>query len=245
MKDVFGNPQTVLVIGGNSEIATAILKDLLNLNRVTKVILVTREGTWNRRHEFESLAGFSSIEVSTYSFSQFSVLKELNGIDLDICIIATGFLPKINELSSENVTDSLTANLTVPALIASDVALHMKKQAHGLIVGLSSIAAVRVRPDNWIYGFAKSAFDQFLQNMAKDLKGTGVSVLIIRSGMVRTKMSSHLKEAPLTVDPEEIAYAIRRNLRSDSAIIWVPKPLRILGFILRLLPYSLLKRLKS
>ena len=245
MKDVFGIPQSVLIIGGNSEIGHAILSEITGLNRLKQVILITRSGTWNNRERFYALSGSKDVKISVFSFDEFSAASNLQGIEVDLCVVATGFLPRKNSLTSENVEQSLLANLTLPARLTTEIALHMQRQGHGVIVGLSSIAAMRVRPDNWIYGFAKSAFDLFLRNLADELKDSGVSVLTIRSGMVRTRMSAHLNEAPLTVDPEVVARVVRKNLKSDSSVIWVPAPLRLIALILRLLPQFLLKRLRS
>ena len=245
MKDVFGIPQSVLIIGGNSEIGYAILNELASLNRLKRVILLTRDGKWSHEDKFQALPGTTGVEVSQFSFDKFSTENDLRGIDIDLCVVATGFLPRENVLTTENVEQSLLANLTLPARLTTEVALHMRRQGHGVIVGLSSIAAVRVRPDNWIYGFAKSAFDVFLQNLAEELKGSGVSVLTIRPGMVRTRMSAHLSDAPMTVDAEVVAKAVRKNLKSDSSVIWVPAPLRFIALILRLLPQFILKRLRG
>lgn len=243
MKDVFGMPQSLLIIGGNSEIALAIVKELMKSQRITDIHVVTRSGAWL----YQDLLAIDSpeVKISTYKLSTFSVSRDLLETEIDLCVIATGFLPLNNSISAENIGESLSANLVIPIRLASEVSDHMQKQAHGVIVGLSSIAAVRIRPDNWIYGLTKQGFDIFLGKLAESLYGSGVTVLTIRSGMVRTKMSRHLKEAPLTVDPEDVAIAVVKKLKDPSSIVWVPKKLKVVGLILRILPIFVLKRLHS
>jgi decaprenylphospho-beta-D-erythro-pentofuranosid-2-ulose 2-reductase len=245
MKDVFGAPQSVLIFGGNSEIAMAILKKLLSLNRVQYLYLVTRDSQWSHRDKFSLISNFSSVQVQVFKMAEFSIEKSLSDRKLDICIVATGFLPQANQLSISNVTQSFEANLSLPAQYVTEAALRMKEQGYGMIVALSSIAAVRVRPDNWIYGVAKAAYDQFLLQIIPTLKDTGVTLLILRPGMVRTKMSAHLKEAPLTVDPDVVAEAVMKNLRSESRVVWIPSKIKVIALILKVLPMWLLKRLKQ
>jgi decaprenylphospho-beta-D-erythro-pentofuranosid-2-ulose 2-reductase len=245
MRDVFGVPQSVLIIGGNSDIGFAVLKMLVSFNRLRQVCIVTRSGIWNHHDEFENLTKLVPVQTSVFSMDQFSASRTLQEIEIDLAIVATGYLPNRNSLSIENIRESLEANLVVPCRLTSEIALQMQKQAFGTIVGLSSISAVRVRPDNWIYGFAKSAFDSFLQNLSRELNGSGVSILTVRPGMVRTKMSQHLQDAPFTVDPEDVATAIKKRLHRPSSVVWVPTKLRVVGWILRVLPGFVLQRLRS
>jgi decaprenylphospho-beta-D-erythro-pentofuranosid-2-ulose 2-reductase len=244
MKDVFGVPQSILIFGGNSEIAMAILKKLLSLNRVQYLYLVTRDGQWSHQDNFALISNFSTVQVQVFKMAEFSIGKSLSNRKIDICIVATGFLPKENELSISNVTQSFQANLSLPAQYVTEVALQMKEQGYGTVVALSSISAVRVRPDNWIYGVAKAAYDQFLLHTIPTLKGTGVNLLILRPGMVRTKMSAHLKDAPLTVDPDVVAEAVMKNLRGESHVVWVPSKIWVIALVLKVLPMWLLKRIK-
>jgi decaprenylphospho-beta-D-erythro-pentofuranosid-2-ulose 2-reductase len=244
MKDVFGIPQSILIFGGNSEIAMEILKKLLTFNRVQSLYLVTRDGTWSRKNEFASNHDFSKVQVEVFKMAEFSVKDSLSDRKIDICIVATGFLPQENHLTVLNVSQSFEANLSLPAKHVTEISLQMKEQGYGLIVALSSIAAVRVRPDNWIYGVAKAALDQFLLQIIPTLKDTGVSLLILRPGMVRTKMSAHLRDAPMTVDADVVAEMVVKNLRSDSRVIWIPGKIRVIALILRVLPMWLLRRLK-
>jgi decaprenylphospho-beta-D-erythro-pentofuranosid-2-ulose 2-reductase len=245
MKDVFGTPQSMLIVGGNSDIAMAILKEILALNRLRQLFLVTRDGTWSHQESFAGTKGFSNAEVQVFKMGDFSVSNCLKDQKIDLCLVTTGFLPMENQLSTQNVSESIEANFALPSRLVTDISLSMQIQGYGLIIGLSSIAAVRIRPDNWIYGIAKLAFDRFLFQLSSAMKGSGVNVLIFRPGMVRTKMSAHLKEAPLTVGADEVAKEVIKNLRSESRIIWIPRQIRWVAFVIRILPSWLLRRMKG
>ena len=93
---------------------------------------------------------------------------------------------------------------------------------------LSSVAGDRARRSNYVYGSTKAGLDAFAQGLGDALVGSGASVLIVRPGMVRTRMSDGLPEAPMTTDPEVVGSAIVQALRKGKSVIYVPGPLRFL-----------------
>lgn len=244
MKDVFGIPQSVLIVGGNSEIAMAILEKLMGLNRLERVILLTQDGVWIHKSRFTSIDKTGRVEFSIFAMSDFILNEVFEGKAIDVCVIATGYLPKDDQIRSENVEKSINANSLVPIQYTDSIATHMERQGHGLIIGLSSIAAVRIRPSNWVYGMTKSLFDMYLQNLILKLENSGVRILIVRPGMVRTRMSKHLKEVPFAINAEEVADQVVKNLLHPSGVLWVPPILRIFALFLRVLPRFVLKILE-
>jgi decaprenylphospho-beta-D-erythro-pentofuranosid-2-ulose 2-reductase len=73
--------------------------------------------------------------------------------------------------------------------------------------------------------------------------GTGVQVMIVRPGFVRSKMTAGLEEAPLATTPEAVALAIELGLRRRSEAVWVPGAMRVVMSALRHLPRPLFRRL--
>ena len=69
------------------------------------------------------------------------------------------------------------------------LANRLKDQAHGVIVALSSVAGERVRRSNFVYGSTKAGFDGFYLGLGEALRGTGVRVLVVRPGFVKSKMT--------------------------------------------------------
>jgi len=122
------------------------------------------------------------------------------------------------------------------------VAAHLRRQGHGGIVVLSSVAGYRVRRSNFIYGSAKAGLDGFASGLGEALRGTGVTVQVVRPGFVRTKMTAGRPAAPFAVGPERVASDIVRGLQTGRAVIWSPGVLKWVFTILRLLPQALWRR---
>ena len=60
----------------------------------------------------------------------------------------------------------------------------MRPAGSGAIVVFSSVAGVRVRRANYVYGSAKAGLDGFCSGLADALHGSGVRLLLVRPGFV-------------------------------------------------------------
>jgi short-subunit dehydrogenase len=76
------------------------------------------------------------------------------------------------------------------------------------IIGISSIAGLRGRKSNYMYGSAKSGFHQYLFGLRQDLKDRGILVQAITPGVVDTKMTAHINKPGIAVKPELVANSI-------------------------------------
>jgi decaprenylphospho-beta-D-erythro-pentofuranosid-2-ulose 2-reductase len=123
------------------------------------------------------------------------------------------------------------------------IADRMRAQGHGTIVALSSVAAERGRRSNFVYGSSKAGLDTFCQGLADRLHGSGVRLLVVRPGFVRSAMTRGLDPAPLATTPDDVARAIIDGLSGSAPVIWVPAKLRWVMSALRHLPRPLFRRL--
>lgn len=108
---------------------------------------------------------------------------------------------------------------------------------------LSSVAGERARRADFIYGSSKAGLDAFAQGLGDALQGTGVQVMVVRPGFVRTRATAGRPEQPLATGPEEVAAAIVTGLRRRSETVWVPGSLRVVMAALRHVPRPLFRRL--
>ena len=76
----------------------------------------------------------------------------------------------------------------------------------------SSVAGVRVRRANYVYGSAKAGLDGFASGLADALHGSGVRLLIVRPGFVIGRMTEGMDPAPLSSTPAQVAEATARAL---------------------------------
>jgi len=111
------------------------------------------------------------------------------------------------------------------------------------LVVFSSVAGVRVRRANYVYGSAKAGLDGFSSGLADALHGTGVHLLVVRPGFVVGRMTEGMTPAPLSSTPDQVASATVRALAKRRRTVWVPWSLRPVFIGLRLLPQFVWRRM--
>lgn len=252
MKDALGSPQSVLVLGGGSDIAMATVRQLVK-RRARTVVLAGRHPD-AMSVACEELRGLGADRVEALHFdaddtsshvSFFEDVFSRHG-DIDVVVLAFGVLG--DQAQAEADPDTAVAILRTNFVGAASAGLHasnrLRQQGHGTIVVLSSVAGERARRSNFVYGSSKAGVDAFFQGLGDSLVGTGVKVLIVRPGFVHTKMTAGLAAVPLSTTPEEVAAVIVRGLETGAEQAWAPGPLRFVMSVLRHLPRPVFRRLK-
>lgn len=252
MIDGLGRIQSVMLVGATSEIGGAILARLASRAGLRRVVLVGRPGAgldgacaqWQDRLPS---AGVESLALDLVDTGRLAAPIRSRWADgeIDIVIVAAGVLPDPEAAAADPAValDAGRVNFLGPLEVATAAVGEMSRQGHGTLVVLSSVAAERPRRDNFVYGATKAALDAWANGAADALHGSVPRILVVRPGMVRTSMSAHLPEAPMTCDPDDVARAVVRRLHRGPTTIWVPSRLRWLMAVLRHLPRPVFRRL--
>ncbi|HZC10051.1 MAG TPA: decaprenylphospho-beta-D-erythro-pentofuranosid-2-ulose 2-reductase, partial [Mycobacterium sp.] len=167
------------------------------------------------------------------------------GGDVDVAIVAFGLLGDAEELWQNQRKAVQIAEINYTAAVSVGVLLgeKMRAQGFGQIIAMSSAAGERVRRSNFVYGSTKAGLDGFYLGLGEALKPSGVRVLVIRPGQVRTRMSAHIKEAPLTVDKEYVANLAVTASAKGKELVWAPGAFRYVMMVLRHIPRPIFRKL--
>ena len=171
-------------------------------------------------------------------------LSERHG-DLDVVVLAFGQLVDQAALDDdpERAAAMVTVNYTGAVSSGLAVAAQFRRQGHGRLVVLSSVAGERVRKANFVYGSSKAGLDGFAQGLGDALSGSGASVLVVRPGFVHSRMTEGLKAAPMATTPSAVADATVKALHRGRRTVWVPATLRPVFSVFRHLPGAVWRRL--
>lgn len=110
------------------------------------------------------------------------------------------------------------------------------------IIGISSIAGVRGRKSNFMYGSTKAAFHQYLFGLRQRLREDNICVQSVTPGAVKTKMTSHLKLPFFASSPDQVAikiYKTSRKFQIYPSILW-----KIISIIVQIAPEKIVSKLK-
>ncbi|OBG04369.1 SDR family NAD(P)-dependent oxidoreductase [Mycolicibacter sinensis] len=127
--------------------------------------------------------------------------------------------------------------------LLTHLAAAMRAAGRGRLVVFSSIAGVRVRRANYVYGSAKAGLDGFANGLADALHGTGVRLLIVRPGFVVGRMTAGMKPAPPASTPAQVAAAAARALARGRRTVAVPWMLRPMFSVMRVVPQAIWRRM--
>jgi decaprenylphospho-beta-D-erythro-pentofuranosid-2-ulose 2-reductase len=252
MRDALGAVQSVLVLGGSSEIGAAIAAELARPRAATVILAGRSPDRMAPWAEQIKAAGAGRVELIAFDADQpdthdqvISQAAQSAGGDLDVIVIAFGLLgnQSVDETGGPGAVQLATTNYVGSVSTGLAAARQLRNQGHGAIVALSSVAGERVRRANFIYGSSKAGMDGFYQGLGDALAGSGVHVLIVRPGFVHTKMTQDMPQAPMATTPHHVAQATVRALQNNRDIIWVPPQLQPIFTIFRHLPRPLWRRI--
>jgi decaprenylphospho-beta-D-erythro-pentofuranosid-2-ulose 2-reductase len=252
MRDAFGHPQSAVVFGGTSDIARAIVERLVPLG-CTTIVLAGRDADALKRSAEEARAAgatrvaevrFDALDLADTSTVVDQCFAAAEG-DVDLVLMAVGVLghQETDEIDGTATTQVLSATTVWPAAALATTFEKLKRQRQGRIVVLSSVAGVRVRRANYVYGAAKSGLDAYAIGLSEAARGTGVDVHVVRPGFVHTKMTEGLPAAPFSTDPGAVADAVVNGIEHGQTVIWAPAQLRFVFGVFRLLPQFVWRRL--
>jgi decaprenylphospho-beta-D-erythro-pentofuranosid-2-ulose 2-reductase len=258
--DAVGNPQTILLLGGTSEIGLAICERYLR-NAAAHIVLGVVPGDPLRDKAVEQMkaAGARSVEVidcdavNTESHPKVidAAFGEGDPRDIDVAIVAFGLLGNAEELWQNQRKAVQIAQINYTAAVSVGVLLgeKMRAQGFGRIIAMSSAAGERVRRSNFVYGSTKAGLDGFYLGLGEALREYGVRVLVIRPGQVRTTTtiehwkSTGAKEAPFTVDKEDVAELAVTASAKGKELVWAPGAFRYVMMVLRHIPRPIFRKL--
>lgn len=251
MIDATGNPGRILVLGGTSEIGLAIASEYL-AHAPAEIVLACQPGDPQTEASAEKLleAGANEVMVVDFDATAFDTHAEVvdaawAGGDVDVAIVAFGLLGDAETLWRDQAKAVQIAQVNYTGAVSVGVLLgqKMSTQGYGQIIVMSSAAGEKVRRSNFVYGSTKAGLDGFYRNLGEALEPAGVKVLVIRPGQVRTRMSAGVKEAPLTVDKEDVARQAVDAARDGKQLIWAPPLFQLVMLVLKHIPAPIFRKL--
>lgn len=239
MTSVDPRPRRVVVLGGNSEIAVATLR-ALRLSTVDEIVLAGRsrealEAVAATLPQRTTLRHFEALDWSSHETLMRTVFADG---PVDVLILAFGILGDQQRAEEEptHALEILDIDFRAHASLLLYAVKGMQQQGHGVLVVFSSIAGVRARRANFVYGSAKAGLDAFASGLADSLHGTGIRLVVVRPGFVLGRMTAGMRPAPFAVTPHRVGSAVASALDGSADVVWVPARLNLVAAAMRLVP---------
>ncbi|MCC5850843.1 MAG: SDR family NAD(P)-dependent oxidoreductase [Verrucomicrobia bacterium] len=167
---------------------------------------------------------------------------------VDIVLIAHGSLPDQDRCAADIDTaiSEMEINFLSVLRLCTDIANRLEALEKPATLGvISSVAGLRGRQSNYLYGSAKGGLNVFLQGLRNRMQPHGIRVVTLLPGFVDSPMTADIEKGPLFVSAEKAGACIHRALvRSAGDIAYIPFFWRWIMLVIRLIPEPLFKRLK-
>jgi len=242
----------VVFFGATSEVAQYVIR--LHAEKGDRLRLVARN-----KERLEAVAqdaatrGAEVIETVCSNLGDIEEIGTLTSNLSDSCDDATiwyffqGVLPKQQAAEDEwqLTQEALDTNFTCIAKSLHYIASHIEKHNGGTVVVITSVAGLRGRQSNYIYGTSKGALNIYLQGLRNRLYRSNGHVLTVMPGFINTSMTDGLdRDGPLWATPEQVANDIYRSMQRRRNICYTPWFWRYIMLIIQHIPEFVFKRLK-
>lgn len=223
----------IFLVGASSVIANSISKMLLNNDKATKIINISRNPEFKDYSNFDYVKNYYNLD---------SQLNLYQPDENDIIILAFAYLGKTGfennlPVSLESVNQKKVFDINFLQMSSAlNFSINYLKKSGGKIIYLSSAAAYPVRSSNIPYGLSKKYIDNLISEQRKYIKKFNIDVLSVRIGFVDTPLNKERNKTPFSSTPEQVAEAVLNALDKNKKIIYVPKTLYLITKLLTIFP---------
>lgn len=242
-------PETALVVGATSDIGRAVARRLAADGCALQLAARDAEALAGEAADLRAAADGA---VTAHRCDVLdadggvSLLDALDALpDVAVCVVGTMGDERAARRDGAAAERIMRTNYVGPALLTAALAERFERRGSGVLVGVSSVAGDRGRASNYVYGSAKAGFSAFLSGLRHRLAGSGVHVVTVKPGYVRTRMTRGLDLPPrLTAEPDDVARAVVRAIRRRRDVVYVRRIWRVIMLVVRALPERVFKRTK-
>lgn len=158
---------------------------------------------------------------------------------------AVGVMPEQEAVDRDRVLlrQTIDTNFTGLVSVLAAFTPALESQRGGTVMVMGSVAGVRGRPRNYLYGATKAALHTWLQGYAARLSRSGVRVVCIKAGVIDTAMTWALPRLPFMARPEQFAKSAWALAERGPQVAYVPKIWQLVMLVIRSVPTPIFNKL--
>lgn len=210
----------LVVIGANSEFCEIFLN-------------VAKDSKWRiygiSRKEITGITSENQLLVENYVDDNEKILSFLGNIEKANVIFFNGFLAENRPTYSptdKEINKTIEVNFQIPYQLTLKMVEKLKNYK---FIYISSIAAVKPRYKNFIYGICKRNLEESVAQI------NDLNYLIIRYGQIQTSMSKDHSKAPFTLSKEQAARKLLKLINQNGKI-YASNSLLFSSLLIKFLP---------
>jgi short-subunit dehydrogenase len=176
-----------------------------------------RDGMANAARDFIQRFGLPDIVIANAGVSKGTLTEHAEDIDVFQQIFDVNVIGMVN---------------TFHPFVAP-----MRDAKHGTLVGIASVAGFRGIPGGGAYSASKAAAIKYCESLRVEMRGTGVSVVTICPGYIRTPMTAVNRfKMPFLIGVEDAVERFARVIDAKKSFAVIPWKMGMAARVLRVLP---------
>lgn len=237
-------PLRVVITGASSGLGLALARHYLEQGATVGVYARRAELLQTLAQTFPGQVHIFPLDVRDTAAQQAAAAEFLANVGVPDIVIAnagvsTGTLTRYAE-DNDVFQHVLDINVMGAVKTFQPFVTAMRGAGRGRLVGIASVAGFRGLPGSGAYSASKAAFISYLESLRLEMRGSGVKVVTVCPGYIRTPMTAiNPYPMPFMLEPEEAARRIARVIERGCSFRVVPWQMAIVGRLLKLLPNGL------
>ena len=216
-------------VGANSELASAFSEQLTSNN--CEIYGISRK-------PIPYLNESNQIQIKDYINDAPNIINFIKDIERPNIIFFNGFLAENRNIYFPNfdeIVETINANYLAPIGLTFEIRKIIKANK---FIYISSMAAIKPRNKNYIYGLSKKSLEETISK-EKDL-----NYLIVRFGQIETRMSENHKRPPSTLTKKSAAIKLFNHI-DKSGIIYASISLKLISIFMKFLPTKIIDAIEK
>ncbi len=231
----------VVISGASSGIGLALARYYLERGSVVAGIARRGELLQNLASEFPGKVFCYALDVRNAVALQNAAQDFLSRVGVPDIVIANAGVSRgtLTEYAEDIDAFQQVIDINVLGIVKTfqPFLVPMREAKQGTLVGIASVAGFRGLPGAGAYSASKAAAITYLESLRVELRESGVQVVTICPGYIKTPMTDvNPYPMPFILEPEEAAKRMVRAIESGKKFTVIPWQMGLVGRILKLLP---------
>ena len=242
----------VVILGGTSGIGRSVAQrlagrgDAVFLLGRNKAELERSAADLTARHPRQAIGGWALCDLeapSGFAGALDAADQELGQFDAVIVTAAMFATQEVLEADVELTRRLATVNYANTVTFCEHARKRLLAHGGGWLTAVSSVAGDRGRKPVGIYGSGKAGVSTYLEALDHKYRASGLWVLCVKPGFVRTVMTAGLKPPPFAGEPDAVARDIVRAMDKRRPLIYTPGIWRLVMLVIRHLPRFVMRKI--
>ena len=235
------DPRSVVITGASSGIGLALSRHYLENGAIVAAIARRGDLLQTLKVEFPGQVFCYPLDVRDAPAIQRAAADFMSRVGVPDIVIANAGVSRgtLTEYAEDEEVFQNIMDINVVGMVKTfqPFLAAMRAAKHGTLVGVASVAGFRGLPGSGAYSASKAAAISYLESLRVELFGSGLKVVTICPGYIKTPMTEvNTYAMPFIMEPGMAARRIARVIESGKSFAVVPWQMGMVGWFLKRLP---------